>query len=205
VSDNGRASDEGCNKPLEFSLRGIDPAHPYLAQRGITQATAEAFGVGFFSGKGSMSNRLVFPIYNAAGELVAYAGRSLDGAEPEYKFPPGFKKTLELYNLRRAIATGSKRVVIVEGFFDTLNTFQAGLSCVVGLLGASLSDAQVDLLRTHFDEAVIMLDGNEAGRIGSAECAAKLSPLMSVRLVWLPLGKEPDMLAADDLRPLLNF
>jgi DNA primase len=203
-SDNGKASNEGCNTPLEFSLRGIDSAHPYLTQRGITKATAEAFGVGFFSGKGSMSNRIVFPICNAAGELVAYAGRSLDSSEPEYKFPPGFKKTLELYNLHRAIATGSKRVVVVEGFFDTMNTYQAGFPCTVGLLGASLSDAQAALLQKYFDKAVVMLDGNDAGRIGAAECAAKLAQVIIVRFVWLPPGKEPDILTADELRSLLT-
>jgi DNA primase len=60
---------ESTNKPLSFELRGIDSAHPYLAQRGITRETAETFGVGVFSGRGSMSGRLVIPIHNERGEL----------------------------------------------------------------------------------------------------------------------------------------
>ena len=58
---------------------------------------------------------------------------------------------------------------------------------------------------TRKGEEVKEADGNEAGRIGSAECAAKLAPLMRVRLVWLPLGKEPDMLTPNELHTLLGF
>jgi DNA primase len=89
------------NKPLAFRLKGIDHHHPYLAQRGIDPETAEYFGAGFFSGKGSMSWRIVIPIENEAGELVAYAGRSIDGSEPKYKLPAGFKKSHVLFNLCR--------------------------------------------------------------------------------------------------------
>ena len=71
------------NAPLGFQLKGIDPGHPYLAERGIERGTAESFGVGFFPGKGSMSGRLVFPIYDGRDQLVAYAGRSLNGEEPQ--------------------------------------------------------------------------------------------------------------------------
>lgn len=109
------------NKPLNFRLKGIDHRHPYLAGRGIDPDTAEYFGVGFFSGKGSMSGRIVIPIENAAGELVAYAGRSNDESEPKYKVPAGFKKSQVLYNLARALEEGSNgTVVLVEGFFDCI-------------------------------------------------------------------------------------
>jgi DNA primase len=105
------------NKPLGFRLKGIDYSHPYLAERGIDPETAEYFGVGFFSGKGSMSGRIVIPIENEAGELVAYAGRAIDGSEPKYKLPAGFKRSQVLYNLARALEEDSTgAVVLVEGF-----------------------------------------------------------------------------------------
>jgi hypothetical protein len=96
-----------------------------LASGGITSETAEHFGVGFFSGKGSMSGRVVIPIHNERGDLVAYAGRAIDGAEPRYKLPAGFHKSLELYNLHRAITTGQRGVILVEGFFDAMKLHQA--------------------------------------------------------------------------------
>ena len=90
------------NKPLTFTLKDIDPTHPYLRQRGIKEEIARHFGVGFFPGRGSMLGRVVIPIHNQKGELIAYAGRSIDGTEPKYKFPAGFVKSAALFNLHRA-------------------------------------------------------------------------------------------------------
>jgi hypothetical protein len=56
----------------------------------------------------------VIPIHNAAGELIAYAGRSIDGQEPKYRFPAGFRKSLVLFNLHRAIAPKASTVVVVD-------------------------------------------------------------------------------------------
>jgi DNA primase len=201
---NESVNDQQENAPLKFALQGIDASHPYLTKRGIRKETAETFGVGFFPGKGSMNGRIVFPIANARGDLVAYAGRTIDGSEPEYKFPAGFKKSLELFNLHRAIETGSKCVHLVEGFFDTMKVHQAGCICVVGLFGWCLSDAQSKLISSHFDEVVIMLDGNDVGRKGSAGCAVRLAPAVKVKLVWVPWGKEPDQLSSEEIRGLLG-
>src|SRR5689334_8790931 len=99
VSDTPAPDVHGSNRPLEFTLKGIDASHEYVAKRGIRAETARAFGVGFFPGKGSMLGRVVIPIHNREGTLVAYAGRSIDGAEPKYKLPAGFHKSIELFNL----------------------------------------------------------------------------------------------------------
>ena len=71
-----------------------------------------------------MQNRIVIPIHNADGLLVAYAGRAIDGSEPRYKFPAGFRKSLELFNLHRVGREAS--VVLVEGLFDCMKVSQAG-------------------------------------------------------------------------------
>ena len=102
VSENNNGVGESeSNKPLTFTLQNIDCNHAYLTERGLTEDIAQTFGVGFFAGKGSMHDRIVIPIQNSEGELVAYAGRSIDGTEPRYKFPAGFHKSLELFNLHR--------------------------------------------------------------------------------------------------------
>jgi hypothetical protein len=66
------------------------------------------------------------------GFLVAYAGRSIDGTEPKYRFPARFRKSVVLFNLHRAVGCGDS-VIVVEGFFDAVNVHQAGLPCVVAL------------------------------------------------------------------------
>src|ERR1017187_9183698 len=191
------------NKPLGFRLKGIDHRYPYLAQRGIDPETAEYFGVGFFSGKGSMSGKIVIPIENEAGELVAYAGRSIDGSEPKYKLPAGFKKGQVLYNLARALEEDSTgAVVLVEGFFDCMKVVQAEHVCVA-LMGCSLSEEQEKLLARHFRQVVLMLDGDEAGRRAAGDIAGRLARRAWVRVVDVPAGKQPDQLLTQEVRELL--
>jgi len=129
-------------RPLRFRLHGVDGGHPYLAIRGIAPRTAAEFEIGFYGGPGLLSRRLVFPIYDEVGQLVAYRGRSLDGTEPRYKFPAGFAKSQVLFNLHRAAASGEPSVVVVEGFFDCLRVHQAGFHSVVALMGSALYDRQ---------------------------------------------------------------
>ena len=193
------------NKPLNFQLKGVDSAHPYLASRGITKETAEAFGVGYFSGRGSMSGRVVIPIHNERGELVAYAGRAIDDSEPRYRLPAGFHKSVELFNLHRAIgesnATG--RVIVVEGFFDCLKVSQEGFPCVA-LMGSSLSEAQEELLVRCFKKACLMLDGDEAGQRATNECLVRLGRRMWVWAAILPEGTQPDQLTTDEIQTRLE-
>ena len=103
------------NPPLGFTLE-LDRRHPYLARRGIEPATADHLGVGYFRGPGLMSGRIAIPIHDAAGRLVAYCGRALDGVEPRYRFPPGFRKSELLFHGHRARTAGSGQVIVVEAF-----------------------------------------------------------------------------------------
>jgi DNA primase len=192
------------NKPLGFTLKGIDYGHPYLTDRGITKETAEHFGVGFYSGRGTMYGKIVVPIENREGELVAYAGRSIDGSEPKYKMPAGFVKTLELWNLHRALAAGSDSVVIVEGFFPCIHVHHSGFPSVVALMGSTLSEVQEALLVSSFLKAVLLLDGDQAGREATASLVTRLVSKMFVKAIALPDGAQPDHLSSEEIRSLLG-
>jgi DNA primase len=200
------------NKPLAFQLKGIDPTHPYLRNRGITSETANRFGVGYFPGRGSITGRVVIPIHNQAGDLVAYVGRAIDDSEPKYKFPAGFHKSQELFNLHRVLLDGQAEleqegslamVYLVEGCFDCMKLDQAGYPAV-GLMGCSLSKPQEELLSKYFEAVVILLDGDEAGRAGSEEISNRLKHRLFVRVVALEPGQQPDMLSTEELEQLLN-
>jgi DNA primase len=196
--------EEGVNAPLRFALTGVEPAHRYLAQRGIDAGTAMEFGVGLYPGPGLMSGRIVIPIHNQRGQLVAYAGRAPDGRPPKYKLPAGFRKALELFNLPRAVATGNRTVILVEGYFDCIRVHQAGFPWVVALMGSSLSAAQESaLLLGHFDRVVVMLDGDATGRGASEVIAARLSDRCSVDVVCVPDASQPDQLSLSAIRRLL--
>src|SRR5262245_6793439 len=189
--------------PLGFTLRGLDSAHPYLAARGIEPATAREFGIGFYAGPGILSGWLVIPIHNACGQLVAYCGRAVDGSQPRYRFPSGFPKSEVLFNLHRAPAAGGETLVIVEGFFDCLKLYQAGLRSVVALMGSALYVPQQGALLQRFHRVILMLDGDPTGRRATAEIAARLRAHCSVQVVHLPEWMQPDQMSAHQIRQVL--
>lgn len=191
--------------PLGFRLRDVDSTHPYLAARGIAHRTAVDFGVGFYPGPGLLSGRLVIPIHNSQGQLVAYCGRSLDGTQPRYRFPPGFAKSQVLFNLHRAAATADPAVVVVEGFFDCLKVYQAGIRSVVALMGVALFNAPQRDLTERFQQVMLMLDGDGSGQLASRTLADRLTSRCTVQLVRLPPNAQPDQLSEEQIRNVLQM
>jgi DNA primase len=184
------------NPPLPFTLNHLDPRHPYLKERGLTDETIATFGVGFFtSTRGVMHGRIVIPIHNAHGELVAYAGRWPGDAgwpedEDKYKLPPNFRKSAVLYNLHRAKDDAGAGLIVVEGFFPVFDLWQKGRTNVVAIMGCSLSAEQEQLIvQTVGPKGRVLLafDPDPAGRKGSADAAARLAPQVFVRTVELAL------------------
>ena len=197
---------EPVNEPLKFQLKGIDPTHPYLSQRGIRPETVQAFGLGHFGGRGLMHGRIVVPIHNEAGELVAYAGRWPDQSAPDgeakYKLPPKFHASAVLFNLHR-VPEGTKVVTVVEGFFDVIHLHQEGFPAV-GLMGTSLSPRQLQLLASRFKGVRLFLDGDAPGREATAAIAAKLAEHLWVKAVECPQGQDPADLDTAVLKSLLT-
>jgi DNA primase len=195
------------NEPLPFILRNIDHQHAYVRSRGLSTETARYFGVGYYGGNGFLRGRIVIPIHNEQGELVAYSGRATGETGPKYRLPTGFRKSQVLFNLHRVLARDDDRtLVLVEGFFDTFKLHQAGLRNVAALMGSRLSDGQAKLILQHFDRIILMLDGDEAGRAGATAAVAALSPFLAVDTVKLAVGAQPDQLAPEEiLRILAGF
>lgn len=189
---------------LNFTLTGVDYSHPYLADRGITKETAIEFGVGFYAGPGLMHNRLVIPIHDADGQLIAYCGRSVDQTQPRYQLPPAFTKSQILFNMHRASGGVEKSVVVVEGFFDCMKVHQASVRSVVGLMGSVLHEPQRQALLERFRQVTLLMDGDPVGRKASAVIAQKLRPHCSIRVILLPDGVQPDQLAAKDIGEILQ-
>lgn len=196
------------NLPLKFELR-VDPNHEYGLKRGLTLETLTAYGAGLCLSKGMFAGRYVVPLHDEQGRLVGYAGRSLDDAEPKYLFPSrekGFYKSHLLFNLHRVLkAAGSDDpVILVEGFFDCMKLSQTGYYAV-GLLGSSLSEAQEDLLVSHFNRFVLLFDGDDAGRKATADCLARLARRAFVHVIELPDGRQPDQFSPEELRLIVGL
>jgi DNA primase len=192
--DSQRTRDEEVapvNPPLTFTFKSLDQGHAYLTERGLTPETVATFGLGYHAGNGMMHGRIVIPIHNEQGELVAYAGR-FPGIPPEgtpkYLFPPNFHKSLVLFNLHRAKENIKDGLIVTEGFFDTIELWQKGRKNVVAIMGSSLSPEQERLIvETVGPKGRVLLafDQDDAGRRGMAEAAERLTTKVFVRTVAL--------------------
>jgi DNA primase len=185
----------------------------YIAQRddyfigqGFAPSTLSTFEIGaMFDSKGVF--RATIPIRDAMGRLVGLSGRRTDGdGEPRYRLSYEFQKGSVLYNLHRALQTGSSTIIIVEGFKACWAVHEAGLQNVVACMGAQITDDQVlQLCGTSFRNCLVMLDGDDAGRKGTVTAAQKLSKAFNTQVLSLPDKVSPDDLDRNELRDLLEL
>lgn len=176
-----------------------------METRNVSPALAEHFGMGYCN-KGIMRGRIAIPLHNAQGEPLGFVGRwadegSLPDKEAKYKLPKGFHKSLELFNLHRAEALakneGKKYVAVVEGIWSVTRLHAAGVP-TVALMGTSCCDTQAKkLAEAGFRFAVVILDGDEAGRSATPDVVHVLSQHVYVKTVVLPEGTKPDTMDED--------
>ena len=151
----------------------------------------------------AMRNRVIFPIRDEAGQLIAFAARRLaDGNPDEPKYintstAGGYKKSDHLYALNRAKEAIVREgfVFVVEGYKDAIAMHAAGFRNTVALCGTAMCDGHVALLKKYTSQVTVLLDGDRAGEKGSTEAVAILrrEGLWAVK-GQLPAGEDPDSL-----------
>lgn len=173
-------------------------------KRGISMRLLESAGLVRTKRDGDgwidvLRHRLIFPIHDASGRVIAFGGRKLrEEDEPKYLNSPEtalFNKSETLYGLRQgttAIRT-SRRAIIVEGYTDVVACHQAGVCNAVATLGTALTEQHARVLKRLCDEVVLIFDGDEAGQ-RAAERAFEIFFLepVDVKVAVLPGGADPD-------------
>jgi len=143
-------------------------------------------------------NRLMIPIRDISGNPVAFGGRDLGDGVPKYINSPEnalYKKTRTLYGLfeAREGMRREKRVLLVEGYFDLMRCFDAGIDHVVATCGTALTAEQAALIRRYVPEVVIVYDADLAGIRAALRGVSLLTNAgLTVRAMTLPDGKDPD-------------
>ena len=148
--------------------------------------------------------RLMLPIEDARGRVIAFGGRILDAQKtdvPKYLNSPEtplFDKGRTLYNLHRAVPASrqSGRVVVVEGYMDVIALAAAGIEDAVAPLGTALTERQIELLWRLTEKPVLCFDGDTAGQRAAMRAVTRALPLLrpshSLGIVRLPAGMDPD-------------
>ena len=145
--------------------------------------------------------RLMIPIRDPRGRVIAFGGRVIGDGEPKYLNSPDtplFDKGRTLYNLDRAAPASRKadRVLVVEGYMDAIALTQAGIGEVVAPLGTALTEAQIERLWRMVDVPLVCLDGDAAGQKAALRAAHRALPMLqpgkSLAFVTLPPGQDPD-------------
>lgn len=145
--------------------------------------------------------RLMIPIRDARGRVIAFGGRVIGQGEPKYLNSPDtplFDKGRTLYNLDRAAPASRKsgRIIVVEGYMDVIALAQAGFGEAVAPLGTALTEHQLERLWRLSDLPILCFDGDSAGQKAAIRAALRalpgLAPGRSLRFVTLPEGQDPD-------------
>ena len=174
----------------------------YIEDNGFSMKLAEQAGLVIAGKEGSFYDRfrgrLIFPIENIFGEIVAFGGRVLEKGEPKYLNSPEspvYTKGKNLYGLNKAKEEIRKRgfALIVEGYFDLISLWNAGICNVVATLGTALTREHIELLRRYTVEVVALFDPDEAGiKALDRSLELFLSTQMRARALILPGGYDPD-------------
>jgi DNA primase len=144
-------------------------------------------------------HRLMFPIHNESGKIIAFGGRALDpGEQAKYLNSPEtsiYRKSYVLYNLHRAKQgiRQSDRVVLVEGYMDVIGVYAAGVHEVVASCGTALTSQQVQAMKRHSEKIVVNFDPDAAGaKAAERSINMLLDEDMHVRIVELDGDLDPD-------------
>ncbi len=190
------------------ALRQLGVSDKVLLDAGLAARREDGTVVSRFRG------RVIFPIHDLRGRVIAFGGRMLGEGEPRYLNSPEseiFRKGRTLYNLHAARHAIRKEasVVIVEGYFDVIRLVLAGIEHVVAPLGTALTHEQAALIKRYATAAVLLYDSDQAGLKATFRAGDELlRQSVRVRVATMPPGEDPDTLVqaggAAALTPILD-
>ena len=175
----------------------------HLKEKGYSESDMLAANVIGRNQRGNIYDRfrkrVMFPIINIRGNIVAFSGRAMPGEDKQGgKYvntadTPVYKKSENLFGINFAKSVCSERVILVEGNMDVISLHQAGFENTVAPLGTAFTTEQANLLSRYTKEIVLMLDADAAGQKAVRRASGLLENTgLSVRVVVVPDGKDPD-------------
>ena len=143
--------------------------------------------------------RVMFPVINIRGNIVAFSGRAMSGEDKmggkyvNTSDTPVYKKSENLFGINFAKNNCEKRMILVEGNMDVITLHQAGFNYTVAPMGTAFTPEQVNLIARYTNEVILMFDSDEAGQKAVRRASQLLENSgLNVRVVMVPDGKDPD-------------
>ena len=171
----------------------------YMKSRGFTE---EELREGYFCGKNERGyydyfrGRVMYPIIDVSGNVIAFGGRVLGDEKPKYlntSDTPAFKKSRNLFALNYAKNHCENGFILCEGYMDVIALHAAGFENAVAGLGTAFGDEQARILKKYSDSVTLCYDSDEAGQKATARTIPILEKAgLTVRMLRLPEGKDPD-------------
>lgn len=141
-------------------------------------------------------NRVMFPIIDLRGNVIAFGGRIMTDEKPKYlntSDTPVFKKSENLFSLNNAKSSGTRTLILCEGYMDVIALNQAGFTNAVATLGTALTNEQAVLMKRYADEVIICYDADGAGQKATARAIQILRNAgLPIKILTVPIGKDPD-------------
>ena len=187
-----------------------------MTQKGFTKEELEAAGLIVRSDRGTyydkFRNRVMFPIIDMRGDVIAFGGRVMDDSKPKYLNSPEtivFNKRRNLFAMNRAKKTKSEYFLLAEGYMDVIALHQAGFDSAVASLGTSLTEEQARLLSRHTKTVIVCYDADTAGQSAAQRAIDILKKTgIRVKILKIPGAKDPDEFiktkGADAFRKLIE-
>ena len=173
----------------------------YLRKLGFNDTEIVSANLAFKSSDGRrivdrFADRVMFPIIDLRGNVIAFGGRILTDQKPKYLNTSdtlAFKKSANLFSLNNAKNTGDRTLILCEGYMDVIALNQAGFRNAVATLGTALTSEQALLIKRYADEVIICYDADEAGQKATSRAIEIMRNVgLSIRIINIPDGKDPD-------------
>jgi len=145
--------------------------------------------------------RVIFPIHNIKGKIIAFGARAMGEAQPKYLNSPEttwFNKRFELYGLHQAMQTRERTLLVTEGYMDVIKLWQHGVKNAVAALGTAIGDSHISQLKKRAEKVYFSFDGDTAGQKAARKALETVfsqhDKQHEWRFMFMPAGEDPDSL-----------
>jgi len=145
--------------------------------------------------------RVIFPIHNIKGKIIAFGARAMGEAQPKYLNSPEttwFNKRFELYGLHQAMQTRERTLLVTEGYMDVIKLWQHGVKNAVAALGTAIGDSHISHLKKRAEKVYFSFDGDTAGQKAARKALEAVfsqhDKQHEWRFMFMPAGEDPDSL-----------